>query len=191
MHIILASSSPFRKELLDRLHLEYDCISPDVDETLLDNETPDHYVRRLAQLKAQTIADNHPNSVVIGSDQCAVINQNILGKPGNFDNALIQLKSAQGKTAFFHTGLCVLHKQNNFCDVDNILFQVTFRDLNDRQLTRYLKTEEPYNCAGSFKSEAYGISLFASMEGSDPTALMGLPLIRLISMLEAAGVDVV
>ena len=191
MHIILASSSPFRKELLDRLHLEYDCISPDVDERLLDNETPDQHVRRLAQLKAQTIADKYPNAIVIGSDQCAVINGDILGKPGGFDNAFLQLKAAQGKTTIFHTGLCVLHHQNKFCKVDNVLYQVTFRHLNDQQITRYLKIEEPYNCAGSFKSEAYGISLFSSMEGSDPTALMGLPLIRLISMLEMAGVDVI
>ncbi len=191
MHIILASSSPFRKELLDRLHLNYDCISPNVDESLLDNETPDQYVRRLAKLKAQTIANKHPNSIVIGSDQCAVINGEILGKPGNFDNAFLQLKAAQGQTAIFHTGLCVMQSKNQFLDVDNILYQVTFRNLNDDQITKYLEIEKPYNCAGSFKSEAYGISLFSSMDGSDPTALMGLPLIRLINMLEKAGVNVV
>jgi len=191
MKIILASSSPFRKELLDRLNLSYECVSPDVDETLLDNESPDAYVRRLAKLKAQTIADIYPNAVVIGSDQCAVINQNILGKPGNFNNALIQLKSAQGQTTVFHTGLCVMQSMGGFCDVDNVLYRVAFRSLNDAQLTHYLNTEEPYNCAGSFKSEAYGISLFSSMEGSDPTALMGLPLIRLISMLESVGVKVI
>lgn len=191
MHLILASSSPFRKELLNRLHLDYDCISPDVDETHIKGETPDEYVRRLAHLKAQTIATNHPNSVVIGSDQCAVIDGEILGKPGNFDNAFLQLKAAQGQTTVFHTGLCVLHQQNNFCDIDNILYHVAFRQLKDKQIIHYLKTEEPYNCAGSFKSEAYGISLFERMEGSDPTALMGLPLIRLIKMLEDAGLEVV
>ncbi len=191
MHIILASSSPFRKELLDRLHLKYDCISPDVDETVIDDETPDEYVRRLAKLKAQTIADMHPDSIVIGSDQCAVIKGEILGKPGNFDNALAQLKAAQGKTTVFHTGLCVLHHKSRFCDVDNVLYHVSFRNLSDKQITHYLKTEEPYNCAGSFKSEAYGISLFSSMVGDDPSALMGLPLIRLISMLEDAGVEVI
>lgn len=191
MHIILASSSPFRKQLLDRLHLDYDCISPDVDESLLDNESPDHYVRRLAELKAQTIAEKHPDAVVIGSDQCAVIKGNVLGKPGNFKNALKQLKSAQGETATFHTGLCVLHANKKLSNIDNILYHVSFRELCDEQITQYLKTEEPYNCAGSFKSEAYGISLFSSMEGSDPTALMGLPLIRLIKMLEDVGVKVI
>lgn len=191
MHIILASSSPFRKELLDRLHIPYDCISPEVDEELLENETANDHVKRLAQAKAQKIADDYPDSVVIGSDQCAVINDEILGKPGNFNNALKQLTAAQGQTAIFHTGLCVLHNNNNFCEIDNVLYHVAFRELTTKQITRYLKTEEPYNCAGSFKSEAYGISLFKSMEGSDPTALMGLPLIRLISMLEAAGVDII
>lgn len=191
MKIILASSSPFRKELLDRLNLSYECVSPDVDETLLDNESPDAYVRRLAELKAQTIANLHPNAIVIGSDQCAVINETILGKPGGFDNALIQLKAAQGQTAVFHTGLCVMQSSLRFCEVDNVIYRVAFRSLSDAQLTHYLNTEEPYNCAGSFKSEAYGISLFSSMEGSDPTALMGLPLIRLISMLESAGVKVI
>ncbi len=191
MNLILASSSPFRKELLNRLHLEYSCISPDVDESVLINESPDLYVRRLAKLKAETIAKDHTNSVVIGSDQCAVIDGKILGKPGNFDKAFLQLKSAQGKTVVFHTGVCVMHKQNNFCETDNILYHVAFRNLSDQQITHYLHTEEPYNCAGSFKSEAYGISLFSSMEGSDPTALMGLPLIRLISMLEKFGLKVI
>jgi len=191
MHIILASSSPFRKELLDRLQITYDCFSPNVDETLLENESPDHYVRRLAELKAQTIADKHPNSVVIGSDQCSVINNNILGKPGDFDSAFTQLKTAQGKTAIFHTGVCVIQSSSGFCDVDNVLYQVSFRELSDEQIIHYLNIEEPYNCAGSFKSEAYGISLFSSMQGSDPTALMGLPLIRLILMLESVGVKIV
>jgi len=191
MHIILASSSPFRKELLDRLHIRYDCISPDVDETLRDNESPDQYVRRLAELKAQTIADKHPRSIVIGSDQCAVINNKVLGKPGTFDNAVTQLKAAQGQTTIFHTGVCVIQSSSGFCDVDNVLYRVAFRELSDDQIIHYLKTEEPYNCAGSFKSEAYGISLFSSMEGPDPTALMGLPLIRLILMLESVGVKIV
>lgn len=191
MNIILASSSPFRKQLLDRLHLDYQCISPDVDETLLNDESPDAYVRRLAQLKAETVALNHPDAVVIGSDQCAVIDDAILGKPGNFDRAFKQLKSAQGKTAYFNTGLCVSYKDGAFCETDNILFEVGFRQLSDAQITHYLHTEEPYQCAGSFKSEAYGVSLFSKMKGDDPTALMGLPLIRLIQMLEQAGVKVI
>ena len=139
MNLILASSSPFRKELLNRLHLEYSCISPDVDESVLINESPDLYVRRLAKLKAETIAKDHTNSVVIGSDQCAVIDGKILGKPGNFDKAFLQLKSAQGKTVVFHTGVCVMHKQNNFCETDNILYHVAFRNLSDQQITHYAK----------------------------------------------------
>lgn len=191
MNIILASSSPFRKELLDRLNLKYQCISPDIDETIKLNESPDQYVRRLAFEKANIIAQQNPNSVVIGSDQCAVIGNKILGKPGNFENALKQLQHAQGKTVLFNTGLCVMKLNSNFERVDNVIFEVTFRNLSDEQLTHYLKTEEPYNCAGSFKSEAYGISLFSKMSGDDPSALMGLPLIRTISFLEEAGVKIV
>ena len=191
MKIILASSSPFRKELLDRLHLDYECISPDVDERRMDTETPNDYVRRLAQLKALTVAVEHPDAVVIGSDQCAVIEGEILGKPGGFDAAFLQLKAAQGNTVTFNTGVCVKYLDGQFSEVDNVLFDVVFRNLSDEQITHYLKTEEPYHCAGSFKSEAYGISLFEKMQGDDPTALIGLPLIRLIKMLENAGVKVI
>lgn len=191
MKIILASSSPFRKELLDRLQLDYDCISPDVDERRMDAESADAYVKRLAQLKALTVAVEHPDAVVIGSDQCAVIDEDILGKPGGFDAAFLQLKAAQGKTVTFNTGVCVKCLNGQFSEVDNVLFHVLFRELTDQQITHYLKTEEPYQCAGSFKSEAFGISLFEKMQGDDPTALIGLPLIRLIRMLEKAGVTVI
>jgi septum formation protein len=189
--IILASSSPFRKELLARLHLDFECHSPNIDESQLIGETATDYVCRLAEQKAQAISKDHPNALVIGSDQCALRDDQILGKPGNHMNALQQLKAAQGKTVVFHTGLCVLHPEANFSEVDEVLYRVKFRTLSDEQLTHYLEVEQPYQCAGSFKSEGYGSCLFSAMEGSDPSALIGLPLIRLVTMLENACVAVV
>lgn len=189
--IILASSSPFRKELLARLHLDFDSLSPDVDESRLSGETATDYVCRLAKQKAQAISKDHPDTVVIGSDQCALRDDQILGKPGNHTIALQQLKAAQGKTVVFHTGICVLHPAVNFSEVDEVLYQVKFRKLSDEQLNHYLEVERPYQCAGSFKSEGYGSCLFSAMEGSDPSALIGLPLLRLVIMLENAGVVVV
>lgn len=189
--IILASSSPFRKELLSRLQLDFECHSPDVDESQIAGETATDYVCRLAQKKAQAVSSLYPDAVVIGSDQCALRDGLILGKPGNHANALIQLKAAQGKVVVFHTGLCVINPKAGFLDVDEVLFEVTFRNLSDEQLTHYLDIEQPYQCAGSFKSEGYGSCLFSAMQGTDPSALIGLPLIRLISMLESAGVAVV
>jgi len=189
--IILASSSPFRKELLKRLNLDFECHSPDIDESQLAGETATDYVCRLAKQKAQAISKYHPNSIVIGSDQCALRDNQILGKPGNHTNAMHQLKAAQGKTVVFHTGLCVLYDNANFSEVDEVLYRVKFRNLSDAQLSHYLMVEQPYQCAGSFKSEGYGSCLFSAMEGSDPSALIGLPLIRLVSMLENAGYAVV
>jgi len=190
-NLILASSSPFRKELLNRLNVAFECHSPEVDESLLSEESADSYVRRLAVAKAQKLAMDFPGAIIIGSDQCAVLGDEILGKPGNHLKALEQLKKAQGKTVVFHTGLCVLQPSSSFQQVDNILFRVNFRNLSDRQLEHYLRTEEPYQCAGSFKSEGYGVALFSKMTGDDPTALIGLPLIRLTHMLEQAGISVV
>lgn len=190
-NIILASSSPFRKELLARLHLEFECHSPDIDESQLAGETATDYVCRLAKQKAQAISKDHPNALVIGSDQCALRDNRILGKPGNHANALQQLKAAQGKTVVFHTGLCVLYPEASFSEVDEVLYQVKFRTLGDEQLNHYLEVEQPYQCAGSFKSEGYGSCLFSAMEGCDPSALIGLPLLRLVIMLENAGVAVV
>jgi septum formation protein len=189
--IILASSSPFRKDLLNRLNLDFECHSPNIDESQLVDETATDYVCRLAKQKAQAISKDHPNSIVIGSDQCALRDDQILGKPGNHANAMQQLKAAQGKTVVFHTGLCVLHDDANFIEVDEVLYKVKFRTLSDAQLSHYLTVEQPYQCAGSFKSEGYGSCLFSAMEGNDPSALIGLPLIRLVSMLENAGFAVV
>jgi len=189
--IILASSSPFRKSLLERLHLDFSSISPDIDESHLQGEHAEDYVRRLAREKAQVIAAQYPQSIIIGSDQCALLDGRILGKPGSHENALKQLINAQGKTVIFHTGLCVVQQSRDFCEVKDILFEVSFRELSDEQLEHYLRIEQPYECAGSFKSEAYGICLFSEMRGDDPTALVGLPLISLTQMLERAGISVI
>ena len=189
--LILASSSPFRKQLLDRLQLDYECHSPDVDESLFAGEQACHYVCRLAESKARVIALQNPQAVVIGSDQCALLEDQILGKPGNHENALQQLRQAQGKSVVFHTAVCVMNLNTGFHAVEDVPFTVVFRELSDQQLDHYLCVEQPYQCAGSFKAEGYGACLFSRMYGDDPSALIGLPLLRLTQMLEAAGIEVV
>lgn len=188
--LILASSSPFRRELLARLHLPFKTISPDIDESHKPNEDVIDYVKRLAQEKAHIISKDNPQAVVIGSDQCACLRGQILGKPENYGNALQQLQDARGQEVRFYTGLAVQQLSIGFMELDCIEYYVGIRELTDQQLEHYLQTEKPYNCAGSFKSEAYGISLFSHMKGDDPTALIGLPLIRLTQMLELAGINV-
>lgn len=189
--IILASSSPYRKQLLDRLHLDYECHSPNIDESIIQGEQARDYVCRLAQAKAQSIAERYPQAVVIGSDQCALLDDEILGKPGSHARALEQLRRAQGKTLVFHTGVCVLNLARRYCAVDDVPFEVEFRNLSDKQLEHYLEVEQPYDCAGSFKAEGYGACLFSALRGDDPNALIGLPLLRLTTMLEQAGIEVV
>jgi len=189
--IILASSSSFRKQLLDRLQLDYECIPPDIDESIIPGEDASSYVCRLAESKADHVAVDHPQAVVIGSDQCALLGEKILGKPGSHENALRQLREAQGKTLIFHTAVCVLNLSAGFSAVEDVVYEVELRNLSDRQLDHYLRVEQPYQCAGSFKSEGYGACLFKKMHGADPTALIGLPLITLTRMLENAGVEVV
>ena len=189
--IILASSSPFRRQLLDRLQLAYESHAPDIDETINPGEDACAYVCRLAESKARHVAQNYPDAIVIGSDQCALLDAKILGKPGSHENALRQLREAQGKTVVFHTGVCVLNLSSGFCEVEDVPFEVDFRVLSDRQLEHYLRVEQPYQCAGSFKAEGYGSCLFSRMRGDDPSALIGLPLLSLIAMLESAGVEVV
>ncbi len=190
-NIILASSSPFRKQLLDRLQLNYDTCSPDIDETIGADEAATSYVCRLARSKAEYAARAYPDAIVIGSDQCALLDGQILGKPGSHKNALQQLRAARGKTVIFHTGVCVINSSTGFSEVEDVLFEVEFRILSDRQLEHYLQVEQPYQCAGSFKSEGYGACLFKRMRGDDPTALIGLPLLKLTGMLENAGIEVV
>lgn len=188
--LILASTSPFRRELLTRLALPFITRAPDTDETALPGEQASALVSRLAEAKARAVAQHETGALIIGSDQVAVLEGAILGKPGNHERALAQLQKASGKTVVFYTGLCLLDSDSNRLQTDTILFQVTFRSLNIQQIENYLRREQPYQCAGSFKAEGLGIALFSTMRGDDPNSLIGLPLIRLVQMLEIEGVTV-
>ena len=181
--LILASSSPFRRELLSRLGLPFTTLSPAVDESVQTGEAAEDLTTRLARAKAQTIAAQCPNSLVIGSDQVAVLDSRILGKPGHHAAACAQLRSASGKTVRFYTGLCLYDSNSGRAQTAVVDYQVHFRDLSDAMIERYLQRETPYQCAGSFKSERLGIALFSRLQGDDPTALIGLPLIKLVDML--------
>jgi MAF protein len=189
--LVLGSSSPYRKALLEKLDLSFDCDSPDIDETPLKDEQPKDMVARLAKAKAQAIAQRHPQSIIIASDQCATLDGHIIGKPGNHEGAIEQLKNASGRTMTFYTSLCVFNAGTNQYKETVEPFYVYFKELTDGQIENYLKKEEPYNCAGSFKSEGLGISLFERLEGNDPNTLIGLPLIQLIKMLDEFGVHVI
>lgn len=184
MKLVLASTSPFRKAILDKLAIKFDTASPNTDESPLDGETPQNLVERLSIAKAKAVADKTSNSLVIGSDQVSVINGEIIGKPHTHENAVKQLQNASGKTVTFFTGLCLYNSETQQYQSEVALFNVVFRSLSDTQIENYLRKEEPYNCAGSFKSEALGIVLFEKLVGDDPNTLMGLPLIRLVKMLE-------
>lgn len=186
--LVLGSTSPFRRALLDRLGLPYQVDAPDTDETPLPGETPAGLVRRLAEAKARAVGGRHADALVIGSDQVAVIDGRVLGKPGDRDNAIAQLTMASGGTVVFHTGLCLLDTASGRAQVDVEPFTVHFRELDRASIERYVDREQPYNCAGSFKSEGYGITLFSALEGRDPNALIGLPLIRLVEMLGEAEI---
>ena len=188
--IILASSSPFRAELLERLHIAFDKESPDVDETPLSNESAEDLVKRLALAKASSLQNKYPNALIIGSDQVALLDNEILGKPGDHNNAICQLKNASGRIVEFLTSLCLLNTRTKEYQLDAISYKVTFRDLTDQQIENYLQKEKPYNCAGSFKSEGLGVALFARQEGEDPTSLIGPPLIRLVSMFNNEGYEI-
>jgi septum formation protein len=185
--LVLASTSPFRKELLQRLGIPFETAAPDVDESPLANETPAALVRRLSEAKARAIGKLR-QGLIIGSDQVATTGNDILGKPGTHPRAIEQLQYLSGRLVTFHTGLCLLNSATNETQVEVIPFKVQFRQLDEEQIERYLQADQPYNCAGSFKSEGLGITLFERMDGDDPSALIGLPLIRLTSMLAAAGV---
>lgn len=186
--LILGSTSPFRKELLERLRLEFITDSPDIDETPLENETPQDYVKRLSLEKAKVVATRHSDALIIGSDQCSILNGVIRGKPGNHDNAVKQLTESSGQRVSFLTGLCLFDSNNNSYELDLIPFHVDFRQLNSDEIEAYLHAEQPYSCAGSFKSEGLGVTLFDRLQGNDPTALIGLPLIRLSQMLRDKGI---
>lgn len=185
--VVLASTSPFRRELLQRIGIAFETAAPDVDESPLPGETPEMLVQRLSEAKARAIGKTR-QGLIIGSDQVATSGDEILGKPGTHENAIVQLRKLSGRLVTFQTGLCLLNSASNEMQVDVIPFRVQFRTLDEQQIERYLRADQPYNCAGSFKSEGLGITLFERMDGDDPTALIGLPLIRLTGMLMQAGV---
>lgn len=187
--LVLASTSPFRKELLERLMVPFEVARPEVDETPLANETPHALVERLAVLKARAVANNYPNALVIGSDQVALHADQIVGKPESHEQAVKQLQQASGKTIRLYTGLALINTQSGDVRSEVVPFTTHFKELSETTIERYLRKEQPYNCAGSLKSEGLGIALLKRFEGDDPSALIGLPLIRLISMLEAEGFD--
>lgn len=187
--LILASTSQFRRELLTRLQIPFTAVAPDADETALPEESPAQTAERLAELKARAVAAQHPNSLIIGSDQVAYLGSQRFGKPGRRENATAQLRSMRGNTVIFHTGLCLLNTQTGRCQLAGIPTEVRFRDLSDGEIERYLDREDALNCAGSAKSEGLGIALLDYMRGDDPNALVGLPLIELSRMLRAEGVS--
>lgn len=186
--LILGSTSVYRRELLSRLRIPFDVEAPHVDESSLPGETPLVLAQRLALSKAQAVAARFPDCVVIGSDQVADLDGKALGKPGNFERALAQLQEMRGKTVVFQTALAVVCQDTGFCQQDVAPVRVTFRHLTDDEITHYLHAEEPYDCAGSAKSEGLGIALLEKIDNDDPTALVGLPLIRTAAMLRAAGI---
>ena len=190
MKLVLGSTSPFRKTLLERLHIDFICDSPDIDETPLPNEPVEEMVIRLAIAKAQAISQRHPESLIIGSDQSAVLNGEKLSKPGNFENAFKQLTRASGQKITFQTGLCLLNSATGNIQSTCVPYTVVFKTLTPTMIKNYLHKEEPYNCAGSFKSEALGIALFERFEGNDPNALIGLPLIELVNFLDNEGFSI-
>ncbi|WP_151669988.1 Maf family protein [Nitrincola schmidtii] len=189
--IVLASSSPFRRELLDKLGFAYRSKKPDVDETPFPDEAPNELVARLAESKARAVMQQLPNALIIGSDQVAVLDGEILGKPGTKSRAFEQLKKASGRCMTFLTGLSLLDSETGIAQTEVVPFDVHFRKLTDSMIDRYLEREQPFNCAGSFKSEGLGIVLFDKLDGEDPNTLIGLPLIRLTRLLEKAGVEVI
>jgi septum formation protein len=190
--LILASSSRYRQELLSRLHVPFEILVPNIDETPRPNETPEGTAMRLAREKSIAVQRQAPNALIIGSDQIATLEGEQIGKPGSHENALIQLQKMRGKRVVFHTALCLLDgrsaPEEQSVQLENIQTFVTFRDLPDQELDAYLRIEQPYDCAGSAKNEGLGIAIIEKIESTDPTALTGLPLIALNTMLRRAGV---
>lgn len=186
--LILGSTSRYRRELLARLHVPFEVCAPDVDETPQLDELPQALARRLALAKAKAVAAKFPAAVVIGSDQVADLAGEPLGKPGTHDNAVAQLRKMRGQTVIFQTALAVVCLESGFVAQDLAAVRVVFRDLSDAEIENYLRIEEPYDCAGSAKSEGLGIALLDRIDNDDPTALIGLPLIRTAQMIRAAGV---
>ena len=188
--LVLGSTSVYRRELLSRLRLPFQTEPPEVDESPLPGETPGQIARRLAAAKAAAVARRHPAAIVIGSDQVADLDGEPLGKPGNHANAIAQLRRMSGRTVVFQTALTVMCQESGFVAHDLAPVRVRFRALQDAEIEAYLRAEQPYDCAGSAKSEGLGIALLEAIDSDDPTALVGLPLIRTCRMLRAAGVRV-
>lgn len=187
--LILGSTSRYRSELLARLGIPFQVAAPDVDETPLPQETPRVLAERLALAKAKAVAAQFPQAVVIGSDQVADLNGQSLGKPGTHERAVAQLRQMRGLTVIFQTAVAVVCKESDFEQISLATVKVTFRDLTNDEIENYLQLEKPYDCAGSAKSEGLGIALLASIDSDDPTALIGLPLIKTCEMLRAAGIE--
>jgi len=189
--LILASSSIYRRELLTHLQIPFTCISPDVDETILPGEQPQETALRLAQVKAKKVGVSHSDALIIGCDQVATLDGMQLGKPLNHDNATKQLRMMRGREVTFHSALCLYNPAKQSMQAEVVPYVVQFRNLSDAQIESYLVKEQPYHCAGSAKSEGLGIAIIERMIGEDPNALIGLPLIKLVSMLQNEGVNVI
>jgi septum formation protein len=187
--LILASTSRYRKELLSRLRLPFEVRAPDVDETPLPSEPPAALARRLATAKAEAIAVRTPEAVVIGSDQVADLDGVCIGKPGTHERATAQLNSMRGRAVVFHTAVAVVARARGYSRTEVVSVTVRFRRLTDREIEHYLRTEQPYDCAGSAKCETLGIALLEAIESNDPTTLVGLPLIQTCELLREAGID--
>ncbi len=188
--VILASGSPHRKRLLQQLGIKFDVLAPDIDERRVEGESGRDYVARLSRQKAEAVGDRHPGAVIIGSDQTAVLGKDLVGKPGDHPTAVRQLLAASGRCLQFLTGLCVLDTRTTGHTIDIATVEAQFRPLDEATVERYLQLEPAYDCAGSFRSEGLGVSLLDAMRGDDPTALVGLPLIRLGARLRALGYPV-
>ncbi len=189
--LILASSSPFRKILLEKLGLKFKCHSPDIDESPIDDETPQALVQRLATQKAEAVAEEYPNALIIGSDQVAVLDNQIIGKPRDHQHAVEQLWAASGREMNLYTGLTLLNTTTGNIQECVDPYRIEFRELNLNQIETYLEKDQPYNCSGSLKSESLGIALLKSLSGDDPNTIIGLPLIRLIDMLGNEKIEVI
>ncbi|NDP37398.1 MAG: septum formation inhibitor Maf [Rhodoferax sp.] len=188
--LILGSTSPYRRELLARLRIPFDVVAPDVDESAQSGEAPQQLACRLAMAKARAVAARSPACVVIGSDQVAELDGQALGKPGNHARAVAQLQQMRGKSVIFQTAVAVVCLDTGFAQMDLAQVKVNFRHISDAEIEAYLLAETPYDCAGSAKSEGLGIALLDSIDNDDPTALVGLPLIRTCRMIQAAGIKV-
>jgi len=189
--LILASSSIYRRELLQRLQINFSTISPHVDETILTGEKPEETALRLAKEKAMKVGKEYPHALIIGCDQVATLNGEQLGKPLNHNNATKQLKAMRGKKVTFHSALSLYNAETGNMQAEAVPYVVKFRKYTDEQIESYLSKEQPYHCAGSAKSEGLGVALIESMVGEDPNALIGLPLIKLITMLQNEGVNII